>query len=226
MARTRGFDLDAALDQMVEVFWRKGYAATSINDLEEATRLNRTSLYAALGGKEAIFLEALKRYAARYNNHLMSALRDNLSAKRALTNYFDRQIKQIVDLRLPGGCLLANSVVECRQSKTAVEAHISTEFKRIEAAFFDTVRRGQESGEIDPAVDACRAARLLTAAAEGMTLLARSKYSEDALRDVAGAALSLLGIAYPGESGPTRAPPKPWLERAARASPRVRTGRP
>ena len=103
MARTRGFDLDAALDQMVEVFWRKGYAATSINDLEEATRLNRTSLYAALGGKEAIFLEALKRYATRYNNHLMSALRDNLSAKTALTDYFDRQIEQIVDPRLPGG---------------------------------------------------------------------------------------------------------------------------
>jgi TetR/AcrR family transcriptional repressor of nem operon len=208
MARTRGFDLDAALDQMVEVFWRKGYAATSINDLEEATSLNRTSLYAALGGKEAIFLEALKRYATRYNNHLMSALRDNLSAKTALTDYFDRQIEQIVDPRLPGGCLLANSAVECRQSKTAFEAYISSEFKRIETAFFDTVRRGQESGEIDASIDACRAARLLTAAAEGMTLLARSKYSKDALRDVAGAALSLLGVAYPCESGAARAPLK------------------
>ena len=57
MARKRGFDLDGALDQIVEVFWRKGYAATSISDLEVATNLNRTSLYAALGGKEAIFLE-------------------------------------------------------------------------------------------------------------------------------------------------------------------------
>lgn len=200
MARTRGFDLDAALDQIVEVFWRKGYAATSINDLEDATCLNRTSLYAALGGKEAIFVEALKRYAIRYNDHLMSALRDNPSATAALADYFDRQIDQIVDLRLPGGCLLANSVVECRQSNALFEAHISAEFKRIEDIFFNTVARGQKSGEINSGVDARRAARLLTAAAEGMTLLARSRYPKDALRDVAGAALSTLGVRYPRQS--------------------------
>jgi TetR/AcrR family transcriptional regulator, transcriptional repressor for nem operon len=196
MARKRGFDLDDALDQMVEVFWRKGYAATSINDLEEATNLNRTSLYAAIGGKEAIFLQALRRYAVKYNEHLMSALRDNPSATAALTDYFDRQIDQIVDYRLPGGCLLANSVVECRQSNETVEHHVSTEFRRIEAAFVATIRRGQKSGEIDNGIDAEKIARLLTATAEGMTLLARSKYPKGALRDVAAGALSLLGITF------------------------------
>jgi TetR/AcrR family transcriptional regulator, transcriptional repressor for nem operon len=196
MARQRGYDLDGALDQMVEVFWRKGYAATTINDLETATNLNRTSLYAALGGKEAIFLQVLKRYAVKYNDHLMRALRDNRSAKAALTDYFDRQVDQIVDRHLPGGCLLANSVVECRQSHHAFEDHISTEFHRIEAVFLDTVRRGQESGEIDESIDAQRVARLLTATAEGMTLLARSKYPKSALRDIAAGALAILGIVY------------------------------
>jgi TetR/AcrR family transcriptional repressor of nem operon len=215
MARKRGFDLDDALDQMVEVFWRKGYAATSINDLEEATNLNRTSLYAAIGGKEAIFLQALRRYAVKYNDHLMSALRDNPSATAALTDYFDRQIDQIVDHRLPGGCLVANSVVECRQSNEAFQDHISTEFRRIEAAFLEAIRRGQESGEIDNGVDALRIARLLTATAEGMTLLARSKYPAAALRDVAAGALSTLGISFSQE----RAAPRDLLgDRERRAS--------
>jgi TetR/AcrR family transcriptional repressor of nem operon len=196
MARQRGFDLDGALDQMVEVFWRKGYAATSINDLETATNLNRTSLYAALGGKEAIFIQVLKRYAVKYNDHLMCALRDNPSAKAALADYFDRQIDQIADQHLPGGCLLANSVVECRRSHHAFDNHISTEFRRIEAVFFNTVRRGQEAGEIDEGIDAQRVARLFTATAEGMTLLARSKYPKSALRDVAAGVLSILDITY------------------------------
>jgi len=72
MGRTRGFDLDAALDQMVEVFWRKDMQRPRSMILRRR-RLNRTSLYAALAARKAIFLEALKRYAARYNNHLMSA---------------------------------------------------------------------------------------------------------------------------------------------------------
>ena len=217
MARKREFDLDGALDQMVDVFWRKGYAATSINDLEAATNLNRTSLYAAIGGKKAIFIHALRRYAVTYNDHLMSALQNNPSATAALTDYFDRQIDQIVDQQLPGGCLLANSVVECRRSNEAFDDHISTEFSRIEAAFFEVIRRGQESGEIDNSVDALRIARLLTATAEGMTLLARSKYPTAALRDVAAGALSTLGISFSQERAAPRDRPGDRERRASRA---------
>jgi TetR/AcrR family transcriptional repressor of nem operon len=221
MARKRGFELDVALDQMVEIFWRKGYAATSINDLEASTNLSRTSLYAAIGGKNAIFIQALRRYAIKYNNHLMSALRDNPSPKAALADYFAKQIDQIVDRRLPGGCLLANSVVECRQSNEAFDNHISTEFKRIEAAFFETIRRGQDSGEIDKGVDALRIARLLTATAEGMTLLARSNYPKSALRDVAAGVLSTLGVSF---SAGRAAAPRPGGGVVARTHPNRSAG--
>lgn len=196
MARTRAFDLDEALDRMVEVFWRKGFAATSINDLEAATDLNRTSLYAALGNKDAVFIRALKHYAVKYNDHLIRTLRDTPSAVQALVGYFDRQIEQIADPALPGGCLLANSVVECRQSNPAFEDHIVEEFGRIEAEFFDVLQRGQKSGEISDSVNITAVARLLTATAEGMTLLARSRYSKAALSDIASEVLTVAGIDY------------------------------
>jgi TetR/AcrR family transcriptional repressor of nem operon len=196
MARTRAFDLDEALDRMVEVFWRKGFAATSINDLEAATTLNRTSLYAALGNKDAVFIRALKHYAIKYNDHLIRTLRDTPSATHALVGYFDRQIEQIADPALPGGCLLANSVVECRQSNLAFEGHIVEEFGRIEAEFFEVLQRGQKSGEIGDSVNITAVARLLTATAEGMTLLARSRYSKAALADIAAEVLSVVGIDY------------------------------
>jgi TetR/AcrR family transcriptional repressor of nem operon len=196
MARTRAFDLDEALDRMVEVFWRKGFAATSINDLEAATSLNRTSLYAALGNKDAVFIRALKHYAIKYNDHLIRTLRDTPSATHALVGYFDRQIEQIADPALPGGCLLANSVVECRQSNLAFEGHIVEEFGRIEAEFFNVLQRGQKSGEIGESVNITAVARLLTATAEGMTLLARSRYSKAALADIAAEVLSVAGIDY------------------------------
>ena len=195
MARTRGFDLDAALDQIVEVFWRKGYAATSINDLEDATCLNRTSLYAAFGGKEAIFVEALKRYAIRYNDHLMSALRDNPSATAAL-----RIISIGRSTRL-STCACRAAACSPTASSNAVSRTIcsrrtSRRNSNGSRTFSSTPSKRPKVRRNRLGLDARRAARLLTAAAEGMTLLARSRYPKDALRDVASGALSLLGISF------------------------------
>ena len=58
--RPRAYDPDAALKAARDVFWVKGYAATSLDDIAEATGMNRPSLYAAFGDKEAIYLAALK----------------------------------------------------------------------------------------------------------------------------------------------------------------------
>ncbi|NUR84214.1 MAG: helix-turn-helix transcriptional regulator, partial [Nonomuraea sp.] len=65
MARTREFDTDAAVERAMDVFWSRGYAATSIQDLVEATGVGRGSLYAAFGSKEGLYEAALLRYAAR-----------------------------------------------------------------------------------------------------------------------------------------------------------------
>ena len=84
MASQRRFDLNVALDLMVEVFWRKGYAGTSIHELEAATNLSRPSLYAAFGGKGDMFLAVLRRYGDKYNAHLMAALQSRVRPARAL----------------------------------------------------------------------------------------------------------------------------------------------
>src|SRR3954447_7401012 len=61
--RPREFDASEALDRALEVFWRKGYEGTSLDDLTRAMGINRPSLYAAFGNKEELFKKALDRYA-------------------------------------------------------------------------------------------------------------------------------------------------------------------
>ena len=64
MARPRNFDPDEVLGLAREVFWQKGFQGTSLDDITEATGLNKPSLYAAFGDKNALFLKVLDRYQA------------------------------------------------------------------------------------------------------------------------------------------------------------------
>ena len=63
--RPRSFDPDKALDSALQVFWRKGYEGASLSDLTKAMGINRPSLYAAFGDKEALFRKVLDRLCRR-----------------------------------------------------------------------------------------------------------------------------------------------------------------
>ena len=65
MARPRAFEPDAAIDRALDVFWSKGYEATSLDDLCSATGLSRSSFYGTFGSKKNMLLKAVTRYSAR-----------------------------------------------------------------------------------------------------------------------------------------------------------------
>src|SRR5438132_8746393 len=72
--RPRAFAIDEALDRALQVFWRQGYEGASLSELTRAMGINRPSLYAAFGGKEALFRKALDRYAEGPAGYVRDAL--------------------------------------------------------------------------------------------------------------------------------------------------------
>ena len=74
IGRPRAFDAEKALDRALQVFWRKGYEGTSLPDLTKAMGINRPSLYAAFGNKEALFRKAIDRYVHVTACHVREAL--------------------------------------------------------------------------------------------------------------------------------------------------------
>src|SRR5207342_638017 len=106
--RPRGFDIDEALDCALEVFWRRGYEGASLPDLTEAMGINRPSLYAAFGNKEALFRKAVDRYVDSTSAHVRGALEEP-TARGVVERLFSGSVALITDPGNPRGCFLVQS---------------------------------------------------------------------------------------------------------------------
>ena len=110
--RPREFNLDLALDRAMDVFWRKGYDGATLLDLTTAMRINRPSLYAAFGDKQALFRKALDRYAAGPAAYVREALAEP-TARAVVERLFRETIDHVSNRCNPRGCLLVHGVLTC-----------------------------------------------------------------------------------------------------------------
>ncbi|MBZ9655804.1 TetR family transcriptional regulator [Phyllobacterium lublinensis] len=111
MARPREFDRDAVLDKALRVFWAKGFAGTSTDDLREAMGIGRQSLYGAFGNKRALYLEALATYQQRTNAGHLKRLRDPVSPLKGIEDLLTGLVSND-DCERALGCMGVGSVGE------------------------------------------------------------------------------------------------------------------
>jgi TetR/AcrR family transcriptional repressor of nem operon len=134
MARTKEFDQEQALDAAMHLFWERGYEATSIQELVDATGVQRQSLYDTFGSKHEMFLQSLMRYQA-LEGHQLSELtkkhpKGGLPLIRAI---FESCASQTVcDAR---GCFAANCAAELGSSDEAVAERVRIGREGLEEVF-------------------------------------------------------------------------------------------
>ena len=192
MARPESFNHEAVLDSVVRVFWRKGYEATSIQDLVEATGLNRSSLYNSFGSKHQLFLAAIDHYLVRVNQERLHKLNTNENARKALQAYFGDLLAFSVGEGRELGCLITNTSVEVAPHNTPIRNKLRQSLRKVEEAFFETIQRGQAQGTIRTTGDPKALARFLVGAVQGLRVLARANPDEQVLRDVIEVTLQAL----------------------------------
>lgn len=112
LGRPREFDTEKALDHAMQVFWRKGYLGTSLSDLTEAMGINRPSLYAAFGNKEALFRKVLDRYSRGPSVYLTEALEEP-TARAVVESVFHGVVNLLVDSHTPTTCLWVHGALSC-----------------------------------------------------------------------------------------------------------------
>lgn len=134
MPRPKTFDVEAAQIRALRLFWRKGYAATSIEDLTEALSLSRSSLYDTFGDKRTLFLTVLKRYSDRVLAKLANTLETAPSVFKAVETLLDELAAEVSTPSSALGCFMVNSVAELvpyDPDVTQLAEAYSTTFQRL-----------------------------------------------------------------------------------------------
>ncbi|MEU3527697.1 TetR/AcrR family transcriptional regulator [Streptomyces sp. NPDC038707] len=192
MGRPKQFDPDAAVDQAMQVFWRKGYAGTTPQDLVDALGIGKGSLYNAFGSKHALFERALRRYRDSQAVLLMEMLEERGPVKARLRKALEFLAE--LDLADPDrrGCMAVNTAAElARTDQTAAEL-VRRMFDRTEDAFRALIEEGQRAGEIAPERDPAALGSLLLNTVVGLRLMARIAESPDRLVRVIDATVESL----------------------------------
>lgn len=189
MARPREFDADAALDRAMEAFWTKGYEATSLDDLCEATGLSRSSLYATFGSKRNLLLRSVDRYVEQRNPQIAAVLAQPLSIRAVFADLLRQIIDQIVSGRGRRGCFLGNCAAELPRRDRAALACVRHGLEAIEATFRDALVRARARGEFRSSADVDGLARFLTAGIQGLRLVGKANPNRAVLEDIAATML-------------------------------------
>lgn len=192
MARPRAFDEEQALRKAMEIFWSKGFEATSLTDLTEAMGLSKSSLYAAFGDKDALFARALDLYVAEISAERVRILRTARTAREGIRNYFEHHIRVALDPRTPPGCLFVNSAVEVDRLAEETAQRLGARAKTGETAVRELLDRAQKAGEIPRAKDTRGMALMIIAVSHGLHVMARMHADRKKLQAAAETALESL----------------------------------
>jgi TetR/AcrR family transcriptional repressor of nem operon len=141
MARPRGFDELEVMENLMKVFWDKGYEATTMQDLVKASGLLKGSLYGAFGDKQTIYLTALKHYNRTRMHAQIEILNGEGSVRRKISRLFDNVIEATKRDVFAGGCLLCNASLEQAVKDKLVKNEIKTTIRRLKVAIVDAVKK-------------------------------------------------------------------------------------
>ncbi|WP_330235712.1 TetR/AcrR family transcriptional regulator [Streptomyces sp. NBC_00566] len=196
--RRRAFDRDAALDIAMDLFWRRGYAGTSIADLTAAMGINPPSLYAAFGNKRGLFEEALSRYEKERSRCLTESMAEP-TARGAVLKFLTGTAEAATLPDRPPGCLTVQGGLACGAEDGEIVELLATSRARTRHALHDRLEKAVTDGDLPPDTDCAALARCVFATAQGLNVEASAGATYPELAAAAEVAARVIPAA--GASG-------------------------
>ena len=197
MARPREFNVDIALERAMDVFWSKGYEATSLDDLCGVTGLSRSSFYATFESKRSLLLRSVDRYVEQRNPRIAAILAQPLPIRDAFAALAQQFIDQIVSGPGRRGCFLGNCAAELPRIDRAALAHVRKGLESTEATFREALTRAKARGELPVGADVTALARFLMSGFQGLRLVGKVNPDRATLEDITATMLRCLESQIP-----------------------------
>lgn len=189
--RPRAYDPDTALARAAATFWKAGYAGTSLDDLVEATGMNRPSLYAAFGDKRDLYLKTLEAYSAEARDETLRQLADDPPLRVFLTRFYGKAL----DLYFgdgPRGCYTIGTAATVAAVDDTVRDFLAERVRNADDFLQRQFEKAKARGEIAKSADAAALAYLATATLHTLAVRSRAGVSRKELDALADAAIKVM----------------------------------
>ncbi|WP_041523748.1 TetR/AcrR family transcriptional regulator [Gilvimarinus agarilyticus] len=186
MPRTAQYDRQAALQAAIALFWRRGYYATSLKDIERELDMRPGSLYSAFGSKQGLFVEALDAYTATMADDVQNHIAASGGVLSGVMAYLRWLLlgQKCPALAATPACMVVKTLLESTGDEDPLRGKATELLRRVELGFTAALEQAKSAGELRPDVDCERLARLLQTQVMGVRSFAQSGASERQLKQL------------------------------------------
>jgi len=191
LTRQREYIREDVLDRVTKLFWKKGYKATSINDIVKFTGINKHSLYNDFGDKETLFLSCADNYAKTATDAVENVLVRKPLGLSNIEDFFNNR-SNYADSKDCIGCFLVNAITDQTTLSTKARNKVDKLLSGYQQLFYNCLVAAQISGEIAKDKNCNILAQYLSCILNGLMISGRMKTSKSSLRTMTDMALSVL----------------------------------
>jgi TetR/AcrR family transcriptional repressor of nem operon len=192
MARTKVFDKQEVLDRAMNLFWKKGYNATSAQDLVDHLGISRSSLYDTFGDKHSLFVKALKQYRINRVDPILRLQNSVEDPEACIRLFFESVKEEAVGENSSKGCFVVNSAVELAPVDSEIAAIANAIMRDTEEALCRVIKNGQDIGVFTTNQSARSLARFVFNALNGLRVTVKFNADREVLEEIINACLSVL----------------------------------
>ena len=180
------------LARAMNAFWARGYEATSMSDLVDATGINRGSIYSAFTDKHTLFVRALKHYDMHHRSEFLKKIRKSNAPREAILAVFEAAIQARAGGEKPSGCLLVNTALEFSDHDPEIREIVRDSLVEVEQFFFSMIEQGQKDRTINSVLNPNETAQALLGLFMGLRVLSRARPEKPLLTTISKQAAMLL----------------------------------
>lgn len=192
MPRVKLFDEDEVLTKAMNLFWKQGYSATSIQDLVTHLGINRASLYDTFGDKEQLFKKSFALYRKQNIDRINQLFQDQPNVREGFSKLFTKAIEEAMLDNDRKGCFAVNNTTELVPNNNECLEILSSNRRDFENLFYEYLKKGQAKGQISEGKDLRAMASYLLILYNGIQVVSKINTDKKELMDSVDLALSLV----------------------------------